>query len=61
MTIDYWYGHSKKDIAFVSVSFSDLDCVYRGNVYDINRKCIGDFSSNDSIKVEKAFPGVFGR
>lgn len=59
MRIDYWYGNKKKDIAFVSVSFSDIDCVYRGNIYDINKKCIGDFSTNDSTEIEKYFPGVF--
>ncbi len=57
MTFDFWYGHSKKDVAFISYSFSDIDCVYRGNMYDANRKIIGDFSCADSVKIEKAFPG----
>ena len=56
MNYDFWFGHKKKDVAFVSVSFSDLDCIYRGNMYDKNRKCIGDFSTYDSVKIEKAFP-----
>ena len=56
MRYDFWYGHNKKDVAFLSVSFSDLDCVYRGVMYDCNKKAIGDFSTSDSTKIEKAFP-----
>ena len=56
MKYDFWYGHKKTDVAFISVSFSDLDGVYRGNMYDKNKKCIGDFSTDDSVKIEKAFP-----
>ncbi len=56
---DFWYGHSKKNVAFVSVSFSDCDCIYRGVMYDASKKMIGDFWSVDSVAIEKAFPGVF--
>ncbi len=56
MFIDFWYGHKKTDVAFISVSFSDLDCIYRGVMYDANKKMIGDFSTADSVKIEKAFP-----
>lgn len=56
MKYDFWYGHKKADVAFISVSFSDLDCIYRGVMYDANKKMIGDFSTADSVKIEKAFP-----
>ena len=59
MHFDFWYKNTKKDVAFVSVFFSDLDSVYRGNVYDSNKKCIGDFWANDSVSLEKAFPEIF--
>lgn len=57
---DFWCGHSKKDVAFVTVYFSDADCLYRGNAYDKNKRCIADFWSCDSVAIEKAFPGIFG-
>ena len=59
MKYDFWYGHKKADVAFISVSFSDLDCIYRGIMYNQDKKAIGDFSCTDSVKIEKAFPGIF--
>lgn len=56
MFIDFWYGHKKSDVAFISFSFSDLDGVYRGNMYDKNKKCIGDFFTDDSLQISAAFP-----
>ena len=56
MYIDFWYDNSKKDVAFISVYFSDIDCIYRGNLYGKNRKIIGDFSTRNSADIEKAFP-----
>lgn len=61
MFIDYWYGHCKKDIAFISYSFSDLDCIYRGNIYDKDKKIIGDFSTYDSLEIEKYLKGDFDK
>lgn len=59
MRIDMWYGDDKSKIAFVDVFFSDIDCIYRGNVYDDNKRIIGDYSSDDSTEIEQAFPGIF--
>lgn len=60
MKIDFWYGNTKKDIVYVDCFFSDIDCIYRGNVYNKNMEPIGDFWSDDSVKVEKYFPNIFG-
>ena len=57
MIMDFWYGNSKKDAAYIDCFFYSSDCVYRGNLYDINKKIIGDFSTKDSTEIEKAFPG----
>lgn len=58
MNLDFWYGNKIEEITQATVSFSDLDCEYRGNMY-INGKCVGDFSSSNSVEVEKTFPGIF--
>ena len=59
MFIDYWYGHCKKDIAYIDCFFSDCDCVYRGNIYDKDKKPIGDYTTSDSTKIEKYFSVKF--
>lgn len=58
MIFDFWYGDKLEDIDGASVSFYPSDGVYRGNVYK-NGKIVGDFSCNDSAKIEKVFPGIF--
>ena len=60
MIIDFWYGDSKKDIVKVDCYFYPNDGVYRGNIYNKDNKIIGDFTGSDSLKIEKAFPGIFG-
>lgn len=55
INIDMWYGDKHTDADRIDVSFSDCDCVYRGNIYK-DGKCIGDYSCSDSIELEKAFP-----
>ena len=57
MIIDFWYGNTKKDIAYYDCYFSDVDCIYRGNVYDKDRRPIGDFSGRNSVEIEKYFRG----
>ena len=56
MKIDMWYGNSKKDIAALDVFFYPNDSVYRGNFYDITGKIIGDYSTADSVELERTFP-----
>ena len=61
MKIDFWYGNRKKDIAAADCFFYDNDCEYRGSVYDKTGKAIGDYTTRDSLEVEKTFPGIFGK
>ena len=52
---DMWYGDQISDVDRIDISFSDIDCVYRGNLYR-NKKCIGDYVCDDSVELEKSFP-----
>ena len=55
INIDMWYGNKHTEADKIDVSFSDCDCVYRGNIYK-EEKCIGDYECDVSIELEKAFP-----
>ena len=43
LTIDKWYEDEK--IVSADCFFSDIDCVYRGNFYNMDGKIIGDYSA----------------
>lgn len=58
LKIDYWYGHTREDVTMVGYAFSDMDCLYRGNIYHMSRP-IGDFVCDDSVELEREFPGIF--
>ena len=53
--IDMWYDDNPKDVTSLDVRFSDLDSTYSGNLY-INNKIVGDYTTKDSVTLEKAFP-----
>ncbi len=53
--IDMWYNDLVSEVDKIDVSFSDADCVYRGNLY-IAGKMVGDYSCNSSTEIERAFP-----
>ena len=55
ISIDMWYGHKPEEVTGINWSFSDLDCVYRGNLYK-NGKTIGDFTADTMPEVQEAFP-----
>ena len=55
VNIDMWYGDDVKDVDNLRVEFYDNAAEYRGNLY-IRKKCVGDFSTKDSLALEKAFP-----
>jgi len=57
--IDYWYDLRKKDADAVTVTFYPGDGVYRGNLYKAGRS-FADFTCDDSVELEKKFPGIFG-
>lgn len=55
MILDMWYGDKLEDVTQVDVMFTDLDCVYRGNIY-IGKNVVGDFKAKTLQEVEKRFP-----
>lgn len=55
LNIDMWYNNAVEEVDKITVTFSDIDVMYRGNIYKDN-KIIGDYSCNDSVELEKAFP-----
>jgi len=52
MKIDMWYGDKFEDVTSADCFFYPHDCEYRGNLY-IGDKCVGDYSSKDSVEVEE--------
>lgn len=55
INIDMWYNNDHLEADKITVTFYDMDAMYRGNIYKDN-KIIGDYSCNDSVELEKAFP-----
>lgn len=55
MNIDFWYGNTLEDVKRIDIFFSDVDFIYRGNMYDANGKIIGDYSCKDSVKISETF------
>ena len=49
--IDLWYPNERGNINGMDCSFSDCDCIYRGNLY-ANERPVGDFSARDSRVVK---------
>lgn len=54
INIDMWYGDKSEDADRIDVTFYPNGCEYRGNIYK-DGKCIGDYSCNDSVELEKKF------
>lgn len=55
MKIDMWYRDHKSTVDRLDIVFYPNDCCYRGNLYRAG-KMIGDYSTHDSVELEKAFP-----
>lgn len=55
LNIDMWYNNAVEEADKITVTFYNIDALYRGNIYKDN-KIIGDYSCNDSVELEKAFP-----
>lgn len=49
---DMWHSEKITDANGADCFFSDLDCVYRWNLYK-DGKAIGDYSCSDSLEIEK--------
>lgn len=60
MTIDFWYGGTKADIAAGTATFYPNEGIYRGNLYNANGDIIGDYSTTESAEIETLLPGIFG-
>lgn len=54
LKIDMWYGDKLSDVDNIDGSWSDLDLIYRGNLYKNNR-IIGDYSCKD---ITELFDGL---
>ena len=57
---DFWHGDTEKDIAAADCFFYPNGGHYAGNIYNDKGEIIGDYTSNDSVEIEKHFPGIFG-
>lgn len=57
MKLDIWY--QGETIAAADCVFYPNDFIYRGNLYNAEGRIIGDYSSRDSVEIEKRFPGIF--
>ena len=54
-SLDMWYGDSPRDADKIDIFFSDLDCIYRGNIYQ-NGRIIGDYAAEGAEQIERMFP-----
>ena len=57
---DLWYKNTFDDVCSADCTFYPNGGYYAGNVYDCSGKIIGDYTSKDSVTIEKLFPGIFG-
>ena len=58
MIIDIWY--KGEEISAANCFFYPESGEYRGNLFNAQGRIIGDFTSRDSVAIEKRFPGIFG-
>lgn len=54
MIIDLWYDDTLQECDGLTYSFSDCDCVYRGNILK-NGRFVGDYTTSDFQKIEKLY------
>ena len=52
--VDMWHGGPfLGKMYYADAYFSDIDCVYRGNIYDESGRAIGDYESRVYLKTQK--------
>lgn len=61
MIIDLWSNHKKSEVKHISIFFYPNNGYYSGNLYDINYKIIGDYTTKNSTEIRKYFPGAVKR
>lgn len=54
MIIDLWYGDALQECDGLTHSFSDYDCVYRGNIIK-NGRFVGDYTTGNFQEIEKLY------
>ena len=54
ITIDLWYSDTLTDCDSLTCSFSDMDCVYRGNIVK-NGRFVGDYTARNFQAVEDLY------
>lgn len=57
--IDLWYGDTIRECSGLTYSFSDCDCVYRGNIIK-NGRFVGDYTTSDFREIEKLYSRMNG-
>lgn len=57
--IDLWYGDTIRQCDGLTYSFSDCDCVYRGNIIK-NGQFVGDFTTGNFAEIEKLYSRMNG-
>ena len=59
ININMWHGGNHKETdkidIMIDIIFYPNDGEYRGNIYK-DEKIVGDYTCNDSVELEKAFP-----
>ena len=59
MYLDFLYDHNISDVAKISCAFYGNEGIYRGWMFDKEGRIIGDYSSDDSLKIESTFKALF--
>lgn len=57
--IDLWYCDTLRECDGLTYSFSDRDCVYRGNIIK-NGEIVGDYTASDFREIEKLYSRMNG-
>lgn len=57
--IDLWYYDTLEECDSLTCSFSDCDCVYRGNIIK-NGRFVGDYATDDFRRVVKLYSCMNG-
>lgn len=57
--IDLWYDDTLSECDGLTCSFSDCDCVYRGNIIK-NGQFVGDYTTGDFREIEKLYSRMNG-
>ncbi len=54
INLDFWYNNKVSEVDAIDICFYPNGCYYAGNMYK-NNKIIGDYTTKDSLEIEKTF------